>query len=638
MKREELMLVSRGRSLLLGLVAGGALASCSAGGSNGSSNGQNGGGPSGAGGLLFGGGSGGAGGGGGAGAGNSNTAVKGPPSIDKCAAGDLGKFNGGAAGNRFLYPYDGTIFPRGLGGPLLMWDAPADQILVQAKSSGFSYQECLAPPQPNRFQIPDDVWADAGAWSNGSGDPLVVSVTILSGGKVIGPVKVNLTFALATLKGAIYYNTYGTPKTNNNGAVMKLVPGQPAPTLFLTDNGVAPFGPCRSCHALSANGMMMTANHHMYPGIDPTTAYISESYDVTGPTPTLIKAGIPEAGFAGIYPDGSRLMTNGPPNVSASAFFPTAPGNVTALVQGTSKMLDARTAAVMSPTGWNAPHAQMPMFSPDGKHLVYNDYDKGQGHSLFVADYDYGANAFSNQRQIFTDPTLYAAWPFFTPDSKVVVFATDTRADFTSQVPDIFGPPAMTPTGRGHLVAIDVATARATNLDLANGYKGGQSYLPAGETRDNNLEFFPTVSPISAGGFFWALFTSRRTYGNLWTKDLEDPTTKKIWVTAISIDTPPGQDPSHPPFLLPGQEIESGNVRAFAALEPCKEDGRACAAGSECCKGYCTNIDPKTALGICGQLTNQCAATDDKCTTDADCCSTPSQLHCYGGFCGSRVN
>jgi hypothetical protein len=622
MKREAVIRRGGSRSLVLGLVAGGVALSCSAGGNNSSL--SNGAGATGAGAVggdngFIGFGAGGAA-GAGAGIGGSNSAVKGPPSIDKCAPGDPGKFGGATAGNRLLYPYDGTIFPRGLGGPLLMWDSPADQILVQAKSSGFTYQDCPVPPDKTRFQIPDDVWTDAGAWSNGTGDPLVITLTVLSGGKVIGPVTVNVLFALATMKGAIYYNTYGSKLAANNGAVLKLVPGAAAATLFLTDTGVAPLGPCRSCHALSADGMTMTANHHFYPGV-----YNSESYNVTGPTPTLINGTIPEAGFAGIYPDGTRLVTNGPPNPSNSAFFPTAPGDVTALLPGTSKMLEVKTSTVLTPVGWDAPHAQMPMFSPDGKHIVYNDSDKGtgKGHTLFMADYDYASNTFSNQKQIFDDPGVYAAWPFFTPDSKQVIFATDSRADFTSQVPDIFGPPAMTPTGTGHLMVIDLASGTATKLDLANGYKGGQTYLPGGAARDNEREFFPTVSPIAAGGYYWALFTSRRTYGNLWTKDIEDPTTKKIWVTAIGIGAPAGQDPSNPPFYLPGQELTSGNIRAFAALEPCKEDGQACSAGSECCKGICSRINPTTGLGLCGQVPDgpKCSRVDDRCTTNADCCT-----------------
>jgi hypothetical protein len=628
------------------LTAGGVSAACSASSNDDVGSGGFGGG--GSGGILIGNGGGlgslpGSGGvpigGGGSGSGGGSVSVPlGPQSENTCA--DAAKFAGAPAAGRLLYPYDGTVFPKGLNGPLFMWDGTAEQILFEAKSSQWNYTSCPATPDGVRYPIPDDVWARAGSWSQGTGDPLTVKITTLSGGKATGAITVNLMFALATLKGAIYYNTYGATGSvsNGNGAILKIVPGQPLPALFLTDNGVSPVGPCRSCHALSANGMMMTANHHFYPGV-----YESESYDVAGPQPTLIKGGIIEAGFAGIYPDGSRMMTNGPPNVSASVFFPTAPGNVPALVQGTAKLIDSRSGDPLPSPGWDAPHAQMPMFSPKGDMIVYNDHDKGQGHSLWVANFNPATNTFSGQKQIFKHDTLYAAWPFFTPDSRKVIFAVDSRADFASQVPDpLAATLIMTPTGRGHLVIIDLATGQAKDLDLANGYRNGQSYLPAGATRDNELEFFPTVSPVAAGGFFWAFFTSRRTYGNISTLDIENPITKKLWVTAIDIDAAPGADASHPAFYLPGQELQTGNLRAFAALEPCKEDGASCTSGTECCKGFCTNINPTTGVGICGKL-DTCPHLGDKCVEDAECCKGEDngakgrRLYCIGGFCEQKA-
>jgi hypothetical protein len=580
----------------------------------------------------------------------------GPATTNSCA--DASKFQAATGTAKLLYPYDGTVFPRGLGAPLFMWDGntPADQIYIEAKSSKWSYVDCPQTPDKIRYALSDTVWKGAASYSDGPADPLVVKLTLSSGGQVIGPITVTLKFALASLKGAIYYNTYGSMLANNNGAVLKLVPGDPQPTLFLTDNGVGNSGPCRSCHALSANGTTMTVNHHTYPGV-----YLSESYDVTGPTPTQVFNNLPEAGFAGIFPDGSRLMTNGPPNPSLSIFFPTAPGDLTALTPSTSKMLDTKTGMPLTANGWSVQHAQMPMFSPDGKHLVYNDYDQGPqsmvmadgnqytvgGHSLWIQDFDAGTNTFSNPKQIYSDPTLFPAWPFFTPDSAQVVFATDTRSDYASQVPDIFGPPQMTPTGAGHLMIIDLASGKVTALDAANGYANGASYLPGGEMRDNNLEFFPTVSPISGGGFAWVLFTSRRTYGNLWTPGVDDPTSKKIWVTAVNVGLPAGMDPSNPAFLLPGQEISSGNIRAFAALEPCKEDGQACTSGADCCKGFCSKIDPATGIGMCGKTVDHtCSRVDEKCTTDADCCTDANNgalgrpLYCIStagtAFCEQR--
>ena len=598
----------------------------------------------------------GAGGGGGSGGGTSPVSVQnghiGDAHVDTCA--DKSAFANPGGSARIIYPYDGTVFPRGLAGPLLMWDgAQADKILLEMSSKDWSYTACPNTPDKVRYQIPTGkgndphVWDAAGSWIQGTDDPVTIKVTAHTGSGVVGPFQITVKFALATLKGAIFYNTYESNVpgvTPGNGAVLKLLPGDDQPTMFLTDTGAAPFGPCRSCHALSANGLAMTANHHLYPG-----SYISELYDVSKGNAVLVKDNIPEAGFAAVYPDGSRIITNGPPNASLSAFFPTAPGDIPALVQSTSKMLDPKTGQPMT-TNWNVPHALMPMFSPDGLHIVYNDYDKGPqtavtvnsnpytvgGHDLWVQDFDPGTNNFSNPRKIYESADKFVSWPFFTPDSKQVVFALDSRPDFGSQVPDplaaTFGFPP-TPatcqgstsqmcTGTGSLMIVDIASGTATKLDSANGYKGGQSYLPAGEARDNNYEFYPTVSPFAGGGFAWAFFSSKRTYGNMLTKDVQQPTQKLIWVTAINLGAPAGTDPSNPAFMLPGQELGSGNIRAFAALTPCKEDGLECESGFDCCKGFCT-IDPSTNKGVCGKPPDapKCSRVDEVCKTDADCCT-----------------
>jgi hypothetical protein len=83
-------------------------------------------------------------------------------------------------------------------------------------------------------------------------------------------------------------------------------------------------------------------------------------------------------------------------------------------------------------------------------------------------------------------------------------------------------------------------------------------------------------------------------------------------------------DPSHPAFVLPGQELTSGNIRAFAALAPCTAMGKSCQSGVDCCGGYCTN-------GTCGPPP-KCSAQDDKCMSTADCCGGLG-LECLGGFC-----
>jgi hypothetical protein len=126
-----------------------------------------------------------------------------------------------------------------------------------------------------------------------------------------------------------------------------------------------------------------------------------------------------------------------------------------------------------------------------------------------------------------------------------------------------------------------------------NGFKDvaqTQTYLPAGD-RDLHKNFFPTGVPVAAGGQFWMFFTSRRTYGNLKTGLVDAADAKQLWVAALKIG---GEgDISYPPFYLRGQELQSGNVRAFAALEPCKADGMSCETGID----WKWSLDPVRGSG-----------------------------------------
>jgi hypothetical protein len=105
--------------------------------------------------------------------------------------------------------------------------------------------------------------------------------------------------------------------------------------------------------------------------------------------------------------------------------------------------------------------------------------------------------------------------------------------------------------------------------------------------------------------------------------DVADPVSKKIWVTAVTLGASAGADPSHPAFILPGQEMDSGNHRPVSVLEPCAAETLPCSSGTSCCSGFC--ID-----GSC-QPAQACARLDDRCQTSADCCNPAHQ--CVGMFC-----
>jgi hypothetical protein len=470
----------------------------------------------------------------------------------------------------------------------------------------------------------------------------------VAGGKVSGPITEHWTIALGSLKGIIYYNTYTSPQAMNNGAVMMLKPGQATPTPLLAIAGTSPFGPCISCHSLSADGSILAAQKHLYPG--GLTAPGSMTFNLTKGLPNAANP-VPLAsdmsddwGFSAVYPDGSILLTCGEPADSTmiTAVFPVANTNNPAMIGPTTNtMYNTSTGATVSFTGLAVQHAMMPMFSPDGKKIVFNDVDNSGGHGLVVQDFDKSTNTFSNPVVIYKDASNYPGWPFFTPDSASVVFAMGPGSNYASIPPASFSSVGPVQASASDVTSSDLYIVRlaspgtAQALNLANGFRNGASYLPY-PGRDEHLNFYPTGSPVAAGGYFWVFFTSRRQYGNVMVdatnnNAVPDPVfhaeTKKIWATAVTIDG--NGDTSHPAFLLPGQEAASGNIRAFAALAPCTQMGQSCTSGVDCCGGYCTD-------GKCG-MPPACSAENDKCTTAADCCAQKPALSCIGGFCASVV-
>jgi hypothetical protein len=573
---------------------------------------------------------------------------------------------------KWLYPYDLTVFTGGILPPTLQWSAQAggapDAVYVHMKSQLFEYKGCFGKTNPTHLDIPATVWSQALGQSNGSNDPLTVEITTKTGSAVSGPIREHWTIAVGSLKGLIYYNTYtsqiaGTASmsTGGNGAVMLLKPGNTAPTPFLAISGMAspvPTGPCISCHSLAANGNMIVAQQHFYPG--GLNAPGSQSFNLLNGAPN---ATMPVAtattmaddwGFSAVYPDGTRVLTagEGASSTSVTALFPVANTNNPGMIGPKANVMynpyDAGTipfSGLADQGDGGVPYAMMPMFSPDGTKIVFNDVSNHGGHALIVEDFNPATNTFSNPVTVYNGGSSdYPGWPFFTPDNKYVVFAKG-GSNFASIPPASFsgvGPvqAAASDVAQSDLYIACVRTpGAAVALNLANGYRAGNSYLPY-PGRDEHLNFYPTGSPVAAGGYFWVFFTSRRQYGNVMvdttaSNAVPDPVfhseTKKIWVTALTIDPGEGacaQDSSHPAFLLPGQELASGNIRAFAALAPCTKNGGTCQTGIDCCGGFCTN-------GKCGPPPT-CSGLDNKCSATQPCCAGMN-LQCIGGYCEQPV-
>lgn len=560
----------------------------------------------------------------------------------------------------WLYPYDGTVWPRGLPAPLLQWahgaHAPLAVKLRIEVAPSFSADVYLGPPQGlasgmpiTRIPIPQALWR------NGllSGSKMKVSLTIAASDGAGGYATyaaasaLNWTIAPTTPKGVVYYNSYGTKLAENSngalggngrfgGATLAIHGGAFDPVLVAGATTTDDSG-CRVCHSVSADGSVLVVQRENYVS--------SSAYDLRNMNTELMypSADDRKLGWTALSPDGTIALGNaGPPG--SDTVGPSSLPQTGLYRTSDASVLTARNLSSF------VTQAATPAFSPDMSLLAFNFFQgpgnasiQGDSRSLVVMDVariDDSTYDFTNPRAVFTASQAgqMPGWPFFLPDNSGVIFQMELATSAGSRMQTWKG-------ARGELWWTDLS-GRAHPLDRAN----GTGYLPAGPNghdADATLQYEPTVAPIVAGGYAWVVFTSRRMYGNVATRgpfesdprnyDLTPgnqagPTTKKLWVSAISLSAEPDTDPSHPAFYLPGQELYAGNSRGFWVLDACREDNQSCTSGDECCGGYC-KISEEFGVGTCSDVPpNMCSKEYDKCNVTADCCDGRGLL-CIAGRC-----
>jgi hypothetical protein len=524
---------------------------------------------------------------------------------------------------RFLYPYDETVFPRGLAAPLLqLGGVGADATYVRVTTTSFSYEAFASSSGPTRVTLPEAVWRGI-TYSAGASEWVEVAVSKQSGGEVTGPVTARWLIAPGSLKGFVYYNTYRSKLAGDNGAVMRIKPGETATVL---QSG------CTVCHSVSAHGNVLVSGVQW----DGDNAVVSRAFNLPENGGITLRNQQDDGrvySFGGLTPDGTFMLTSGVPASGAKM------RGMTGLLP--TRLVDTATGQTVRGSGFAVDVAMTPNFSPDGSRVAFNNHDaSAAGHVLGVMSYDGSQSPpeFSNLENLAEDAQRVLAWPSFLPDGSAVVFHAGDSFDTAK------------PKGGASyadLRLVDVATKRVSTLDALNGYDSdGNLYLPGGASQEAHLNYEPSVLPVPVAGYYWVLFTSRRTYGNtiapggtlargddIWGipqgDDAESPSPrKKIWVAAIDLDHQGSPDPSHPAFYLPGQELEAGNMRAFAALEPCKKKGKGCESAAECCDGFCREVSRSETGEPVLQCTpppeNTCANIDEACKTSDDCCNSRS--------------
>jgi hypothetical protein len=545
------------------------------------------------------------------------TALMGPPAADPGAG--LSPPNP----TKILYPYDKTVMPRGLVAPLLQFspgNLPPEDALVAISSPFFTWQGTIHVQNSGvpQFSIPQDIWD--GALLSTGGQTLTISVTKAVAGMAYGPAQTSIIVAAASLQGAVYYMTYDTP---GNG-LYSVLPGVKQPASLIVPG-------CLVCHAVSANGTKLALGTD-----DASVAAQSGIYDVGADgMATQITQSPPGLGgdsrgisFATFTPDGQYVLR------SQNNFW----GGVNQEAWKIDDVAKTLTPATVTGLGPNV-SAFVPAISPDGKHYAFTNGDGetpafGTPHrsiSLMDLAVDSGSNTltFSNRKLLLDNGAGGAVAKFvtFLPDPDFIVLEEGTG--FCQSYGEMLPTWAAScqsysfPSSTGKLFMIRVSTMEHLELAILN---AGNAALDA----QRNYE--PFALQVTAGGYFWVVFTSIREYGNTYTGA---NVKKQLWVAAISTNPGAGVDPSHPPFYLPNQSA-TRNERGFWALQPCLPDGSSCETGDQCCDGFCRPGDPNdpSSPKVCQPpMTGTCSQIGEKCTMNSDCCDVATGATCIGGFC-----
>ncbi len=557
-----------------------------------------------------------------------------------------------------------------------------------------------------RATIPQSVWnafqqTVVGNSGTTGGDANFAIQRYVSG-TLHGQVSRTIHFANGQLKGNIFYNSYGTNLVQNFGST-PLGAAFGAATLEVPVNGTTPEvvvgytdptlsgAGCRVCHSAASGGTNLLSNSYLEYGTSGGgTESTSFLYNPQLATPALIQGSQTLIGayggdlftYAALAPNGTYLFTSAAPLGGLVVANP--PGQASALYSLSGTVIGSNVPSTLG--------GATPAFSTDAAHVAFTFYSgsatplanlTADGRSIAMMDFA-APSTFSNFQVLYTPPLTtasYSDWPAFLPAGQNgIVFGneiTTNGRDWAGTRSTCDSSGSCNNIGATSnlwwVSTVKTGTPSAFQASPLTNLNGG-TYLPTlagganyhgtqaqnGTYYEQVYNYEPTVLPVTIGGYSWVAFTSRRLYGNVATidpywsdpryQDLSvQPTTKKIWIAAISPSPTPGTDPSFPAFYLPGQELLAGNSRAYFSLAACEQPGpltsaNLCTSNLDCCGATTTpatavcQLDPPPLANpptshCVAVSTAACVANGANCTTAAQCCNFATGAVCASGTC-----
>ena len=199
------------------------------------------------------------------------------------------------------YPYDGTVWPRDLPPPILMWNggAAADLYYVRIESPTFELEEFSTAPPPAQLTPDATTW---NTFTNSTTGATSFHVARFDGTNATVLTNQTWTVAPSSMRGTIYY------WANNLGRIMRIAPGATTADDFSAGIVPSPGNGCTmACHTVSADGSTLIATGGTFGG----------SYDLKMNAPRYGLGGTPDSpqirqwALAAVTPDGQYVVADG---------------------------------------------------------------------------------------------------------------------------------------------------------------------------------------------------------------------------------------------------------------------------------------------------------------------------------------
>ncbi len=479
-----------------------------------------------------------------------------PDEIDPSAPADAKDYFSGSSGGpapTMMYPFDNTMMAANVLQLAMQWRLAAGQSVFRVQVIGATYERSfyvgssVCPSGQCTYRIDDKLWSDVGHSSQGQDVQIIVSGSSGRGAVYGTAMPSTVSFAPEDIKGGLYYFS---PTIRG----IKRVPlGASKPVDFINNGDETG---CAGCHAVSRDGKKVAVEF----GSGQTR---TGSTVVDGIMPKMRAFPLSPSiawNFAWFNPSADKLITNW---------------------SGTLKVRDAKSGAVLETIqpaqiggmGMGA----MPEWSPDGKWLAFVRYTRSSTYDFELVDsgdivvMPYNSGSFGQAVTVI--PAKIGSevhfWPSWSPDSKWLVFNTQTCSGSCQQYNAV--------QTRLRLVkAIDdagQAVDNGTPIDLVNG-----THMP------NNSNNWPKFAPfLQNNRYSFIVYSARYKYG------FAGGSQPQLFMFGLDLDKARAGtgDPSYQPIWLPFQEPNTGNHSAIWTTDVvCATDGE-CPGEFRCVANMC---------------------------------------------------